>query len=131
MKLNLLKCAFGISAGKFLSFLVTRRGIKVNSDQRKVVFKTPIPFTKKEMQQLMGHLAALGQFVAHFTNKLHSFFTTLCRAQTFGWTEECKNSFDAIKHYLIETPILSSLEMGGELYMYLVVLDYAVSVILF
>ena len=56
MKLNSLKCAFGVSTGKFLGFMVTRRGIKVNLDQIKVVLKMPIPSTKKEMQQLMGHL---------------------------------------------------------------------------
>ena len=42
-----------------------------------------------------------------------------------------KNAFDAIKQYLIEPPILSNLEVGEELYMYLVVLDYAISVVSF
>ena len=31
MKLNPLKCAFGVSAGKFLGFMVTQRGIEANS----------------------------------------------------------------------------------------------------
>lgn len=30
MKLNPAKCAFGVSIGKFLGFIVTQRGIKVN-----------------------------------------------------------------------------------------------------
>ena len=30
MKLNLNKCAFGVTAGKFLGFMVSQRGIKVN-----------------------------------------------------------------------------------------------------
>ena len=50
MKLNSLKCAFDINTGKFLGFLVTQRGIKINSNQVKFVLKTPIPSTKKEMQ---------------------------------------------------------------------------------
>ena len=32
LKLNALKCAFGISSRKFLGYLVTHRGIEVNSD---------------------------------------------------------------------------------------------------
>jgi len=32
LKLNASKCAFGISSGKFLGYLVTHRGIEVNSD---------------------------------------------------------------------------------------------------
>ena len=131
MKLNPLKCTFGISAGKFLDFLVTQRGIEVNPNQVKVVLEMLIPSTKKEMQWLTGRLAALGQFTTHFTNKLRHLFTTLHGAQTFGWTKECKSVFDTIKHYLTEPPILSSSEVGEELYMYLTVLNYVVSVVLF
>ena len=50
MKLNSLKCAFGVNVGKFLGFLVTQRGIEANLDQMKVVLEMPIPSTKKEMQ---------------------------------------------------------------------------------
>ena len=115
----------------FLVFLVTQRGIEINSDQVKVVIETLVSSTKKEMQRLMGRLVALGPFIAWFTNKFHSFFTTLCRTQKFGWTEDCKSAFDAMKHCLIEPPILSSLKEKNELYMYLVVLDYATSVVYF
>ena len=33
MKLNLNKCAFGVMAGKFLGFMVSQRGIKVNPEK--------------------------------------------------------------------------------------------------
>ena len=49
----------------------------------------------------------------------------------FGWTKECKSIFDAIKQYLTKPLILSSLEVGEELYMYLVVSNYIVRVVLF
>ena len=100
-------------------------------DQVKVVVETPIPSTKKEMQRLPGHLVALGRFMARFTDKLCHFFTTRCKAQMFGWTKECKSIFDAIKQYLTKPLILSSLEVGEELYMYLVVSNYIVRVVLF
>ena len=83
------------------------------------------------MQRLTSRLAVLCRFIARFIDKLRSFFTTLSGAQTFGWTEEWKSAFDAINQYLIEPPTLSNLEEGKELYMYLVVPDYAVSVVLF
>ena len=34
MKLNPFKCAFGISTGKFLGFLVTQQGIEINPESR-------------------------------------------------------------------------------------------------
>ncbi|RVW82092.1 Retrovirus-related Pol polyprotein from transposon 17.6 [Vitis vinifera] len=47
MKLNLAKCAFGVSAGKFLGFMVTQRGIEVNLDQIKAVMETFSSSSKK------------------------------------------------------------------------------------
>ena len=37
MKLNPLKCAFGVSASKFLGFMVTQRGIEANPLQLKTI----------------------------------------------------------------------------------------------
>ncbi|KAL6334658.1 hypothetical protein AAG906_019522 [Vitis piasezkii] len=66
MKLNLAKCAFNVSVGKFLGFMETQREIKVNPTQVKIVLKTPAPNSKKELQCLTGRLASLGHFIAHF-----------------------------------------------------------------
>ena len=49
MKLNPSKYAFGVSADKFLGFMVTQRGIEVNPDQIKVVMEIPAPSNKKEL----------------------------------------------------------------------------------
>ena len=37
MKLNLSKCAFGVSSGKFLGFMVSRRGIEANPKKVKAI----------------------------------------------------------------------------------------------
>ncbi|RVW29569.1 Retrovirus-related Pol polyprotein from transposon 17.6 [Vitis vinifera] len=74
MKLNPSKCAFGVSAGKFLGFMVSQRGIEVSPDQVKAVMETPPPRNKKELQRLTGKLVALGRFIARFTDELRPFF---------------------------------------------------------
>ena len=43
MKLNPAKCTFGVSAGKFLGFIVNNRGIEANPDKIKVVLDMPPP----------------------------------------------------------------------------------------
>ena len=48
MKLNPTKCAFDVSVGKFLGFMVTQRGIEVNLTQIKIVLKAPTPSNKYE-----------------------------------------------------------------------------------
>ena len=77
MKLNPLKCAFGVSVGTFLGFMVTQRGIEANPAQLKAVLQSSAPNSRKEIQQLIGRLAALGRFISRLTDRLKPFFTTL------------------------------------------------------
>ena len=77
MKLNPAKCAFGVSSGKFLGFMVTQRGIEINPDQVKAIANALAPTNKKELQRLTGKLVALGRFIARFTDKMNPFFLAL------------------------------------------------------
>ena len=97
MKLNLTKCAFGVSASRFLGFKMTQRGIEANPSQLKAILESPAPSYRKEVQKLMGRLAALGQFISRFTNRSKPFFVALRRANRAKWTEECDRAFIHIK----------------------------------
>nr|CAN71147.1 hypothetical protein VITISV_038768 [Vitis vinifera] len=131
MKLNPSKCAFSVSASKFLGFMVSQRGIEVSQDQVKTVMDTPPPKNKKELQRLTGKLVALGRFIARFTNELRPFFLAIRKAGANGWTDNCQNAFQKIKHCLMQPPILSSRITGEKLYMYLAVSEWAISAVLF
>ena len=43
MKLNPSKCAFGVTAGKFLGFMVSRRGNEANPDRIRAIVEMPPP----------------------------------------------------------------------------------------
>ena len=74
MKLNPTKCAFGVSAEKFLGFIVNNRGIEANPDKIKVVLDMPPPSNIKEVQRLTGRIAALSRFVSKANDKCQPFF---------------------------------------------------------
>ena len=131
MKLTPAKCASGVSAGKFLGFMVTQRGIEVNPDQIKAAMATFPLSSKKELQCLTSRLAALGCFITRFTDKLRLFFLTLKGVSTTGWTSDCEQAIWEIKRYLTQLPILSSPQPGEELYMYLAISYCIVNAILF
>ena len=84
MKLNPLKYAFGVSAGRFLGFMVTQRGIEANPAQLKAILQSSAPSSKKGIQQLTVWLATLGRFISRFTNRLKPFFATLRAANRAG-----------------------------------------------
>ena len=77
MKLNPLKCALGVSSGKFLGFMVTQRGIEANPIQLRAIMESHTPTSRKGVQQLIGRLAALWQFISRFVDRLKPFFTTI------------------------------------------------------
>ena len=131
MKLNPLKCAFGVSAGKFLGFMVTQRGIEANPSQIKAILESQAPDSRKSVQQLTGRLAALGRFISRSTDRLKPMFDTLKGGRHTGWNADCDRAFDAIKTYLSKPPTLTSPVNGETLYIYLSVSETAVSAALF
>ena len=87
LKLNPGKCAFRVTAGKFLGFLVSQRGIEANLDKIRAIIEMTPPRNVKEVQSLNGKVAALNRFVSRATDKCLPFFCTL--KKSFKWTTEC------------------------------------------
>ncbi|RVW80974.1 hypothetical protein CK203_054674 [Vitis vinifera] len=130
MKLNPSKCAFGVSAGKFLGFMVNQRGIEVSPDQVKGVMETPPPRSKKELQRLTGKLVALGRFIARFTDELRPFFLAFEKPEQADGRTAARalskklNTTSCNRHSKQPLP-------GEKLYMYLAVSEWAISGVLF
>ncbi|RVX23959.1 hypothetical protein CK203_000814 [Vitis vinifera] len=57
-------------------------------------------------------------FIARFTDELRPFFLAIRKAGTQGWTDNCQNALERIKHCLMHPPILSSPIPKEKLYMY-------------
>jgi hypothetical protein len=62
--LNPDKCVFGVFAGKLLSLLVSHQGIEANPEKIKEIGEMRPPVRIKDVQKLMGSLAALSQFIS-------------------------------------------------------------------
>ena len=77
LRLNVSKCSFGVGSGKFLSYMVTHRGIEVNSDQIKAVNSLQPPRNPKEVQKLTGMIAALNRFISRSADRCRPFFLLL------------------------------------------------------
>ena len=77
IKLNLVKCAFRVSSGKFLGFMVSQKGIEANSEKVKAILEITSTRNIKEVQRLIGRVAALNRFISRATDKCLPFFKTL------------------------------------------------------
>ena len=119
MKLNPSKFAFGVTAGKFLGFMVSHRDIEVNLEKVQAIMELSPPKTPKGVQSLNGKIAALNRFVSKATDKCLPFFCTL--KKSFEWTNEYQQAFENLKVYHSMPPLLSPSRPGEELYLYLAV----------
>ena len=125
MKLNPSKCAFGVSSGKFLGFIISQRGIEANLEKVRAILEMSSPRTTKKVQSLTGRVATLNRFVSKATDKCLPFFKTLKKA--FTWTDECEAAFQELKHYLSNPPLLSPSKECEDLFLYLAVSVTAVN----
>lgn len=57
MKMNPLKCSFGVSAGTFWGFVFHRNGIEVDPSKIKAILEMPPPITLKQLKSLMGKIS--------------------------------------------------------------------------
>jgi hypothetical protein len=105
MRLNPAKCAFGVSSGKFLGYLVSQRGIEANPEKVWAVLEMQPPRTTKQLQQLAGRIAALNRFISRSTDKCLPFFKILKKA--FVWDSKCEEAFGNLKEYLMNPHLLS------------------------
>ena len=59
IKLNPLKCVFGVPTRKLLGFIISHRGIKVNPEKIKANLEIKRPVCLKDVQRLTGSAAAV------------------------------------------------------------------------
>ena len=54
LKMNPLKCAFGVSAGKFLGFIIHEKGIEIDPKRIEAMNQVEAPTCKKDLQKFLG-----------------------------------------------------------------------------
>ncbi|KAK2376303.1 hypothetical protein QL285_077105 [Trifolium repens] len=130
MRFNPEKCTFGVRAGKFLGFYLTKRGIEANPDKCRTFTELPVPHDKKSIQTLNGMLTSLSRFIAKSAQHALPLFKLLRKESTFEWTEECDQALQHLKKALSEPPVLSRPDNEETLYLYIAVASEAVSAVL-
>ena len=83
LHLNASKCSFGVGSGKFLGYMVTHQGIKVNLDQIKTINSLQSPRNPKEVQKLTGMTTALNRFIFRSADRCRPFFLLMNKWKDF------------------------------------------------
>jgi hypothetical protein len=73
LKINPLKCAFDVSAGKFLGFIIHEHGIEIDPTKIESINKVQSPQCKNDMQKLIGKVNYLSRFISNLPGKISAF----------------------------------------------------------
>jgi len=71
--MNPKKCAFGVSAGQFLGFLVHERRIEIGLKSQGVVKTMKPPTMKKELHKLIGKINFVRKFISNLSGRIEPF----------------------------------------------------------
>ena len=121
LKMNPAKCAFGVSAGNFLGFLVHHCGIEIDENKARAIINDPPPTIKKQLQSLLGQINFLRRFIANSVGKMKAFSTLLKlkNSDKFDWREEHHVAFTQIKVALTKPLVLVPLWHDKPLKLYI------------
>lgn len=111
MKLNPAKCTFGMDFIKFLSFIVSKRRIKVNPKKISGIMGMKSQCNINEVQRLTRQVGTINIFVSKAMNKCIPLFRVLQKANI--WNEKCIRMFEKLKKYLTN-PLLLNQTMSRE-----------------
>ena len=104
--MNPLKCAFGVSAGKFLGFIIHEKGIEIDPKRVEAMKNVETPTCKKDLQKFLGKVNFLRRFISNLSGKIDA-FTPILRLKEeteFTWGVKRQEAFEKIKIYLSSTP---------------------------
>ncbi|MGV7988847.1 reverse transcriptase domain-containing protein, partial [Mycobacterium kansasii] len=105
LKMNPAKCAFGVSSGKFLGFVVRHRGIEIDPGKVTAIRDMPPPTTLKELKSLQGKLAYIRRFISNLAGRCQPFSRLMKKDTEFVLDQACQNAFDSIKELLKQPPV--------------------------
>ena len=130
LRMNPLKCAFGVGSGKFLGFIVRHRGIEVDPLKTEAIQKMPPPKNIDELRSLQGRLSYIRRFISNLAGRCQPFHKLLKKGVPFNWDEDCQRAFDAIKKLLQNPPVLATPVKGKPLILYIAASAHSVGALL-
>ncbi|XP_052878862.1 uncharacterized protein LOC128285404 [Gossypium arboreum] len=130
LKLNPTKCTFGARSGKLLGFVVSEKGIEIDSDKVRAIQELSPPRTQKEVRGFLGRLNYITWFISQLTEKCDPIFRLLKKHNPGEWDDECQKAFYKVKEYLSSPLVLSPPSSNRPLILYLTVFSNSMGCVL-
>jgi hypothetical protein len=113
-----------------LGYIVFQRGIEANPEKVAALERMGPIWDLKEVQRVLGCLAALSRFISRLGEKGLPLYHLLKKHERFSWTAEAQDALDKLKASLTRAPILTPSRDGEPLYLYVAATTQVVSTVI-
>jgi hypothetical protein len=107
IQIDVNKCEFHITEIKFLSMIIERDDIKMNSEKIKAIVEWKTSHHLKNVQVFVKFVNFYKRFIKNFSKIVKSLIKLIRKNQAFYWSKNCQIAFEQLKKRVIETFILS------------------------
>ena len=130
LRMNPLKCAFGVYSGKFLDFLVHSKGIDVDPAKAVTIATMKLPPIVKELKNFLGKVSYIRRFIPSLASITSAFSKLLKKGQSFEWGEVQQTAFRRIQQIMTNLPIVQAPICKRPLLLYLATSSYAIGTLI-
>ena len=89
LRMNPLKCAFGVTARKFLGFLIYQKGIDIDHSEVQAIATMKPPTTLTQFKSFLSKLSYIRQFILGLAALIAVFTPLLKKGRPFRWNSKC------------------------------------------
>ena len=104
---KLSKCEFWLGEVSFIGHIVLEEGIRVDPKKIDVIIEWKPQRNVTEVRSFLGLAGYYKRFVKGFLMTAASMTRLIQKNVTFEWNEKCQTSFEKLKVFLIEAPVLT------------------------
>ena len=89
LRLNPKNCAFGVTSGKLLGYIISVKGIEVDPEKVQAIMDMP-PKNINQLRSLQGHLQSIRRFISQLADKAQAFNKNIHKGSTYIWNSDCQ-----------------------------------------
>jgi hypothetical protein len=114
LKIKPSKCKFARTKIEYLSHIIENGTIRPNPAKASAVSESKRPKTVKQVQAFLGLVSYYRKFIKNCSSTVTRLIKLTEKKAIFNWTENCEQSFQTLKNYLVSENVLALPDFSKE-----------------
>lgn len=106
LKLKKSKCLFMADEVRYLGYIISKDGLKVDPGKVEAITKIPRPSNVNEVRSFLGLVNFYAKFVKNISTILAPLYRLLQKKVEWQWSDSCELAFNKIKNILTSAEVL-------------------------